>query len=182
MEEAVQTLMATTGAQRDHVIRCLEMAGGDPNVAFELCLADPVQLAQMQAAHNMGAGEEEEGSYDDEGGLGGLAAFVNNPQFQMLRQRMLQNPAFFQEFMATLQQQQPELYAEIQQNPMAFMNLIMSGGQGGAMPTGGASVGQPHAGQMPPNMPPQGGIQVTPKEMEAIQRLQSLGFSQGQAA
>ena len=82
MEEAVQTLMATTGAQRDHVIRCMEMAGGDPNVAFELCLADPVQLAQMQAAHNMGAGlDEEEGSYDDEGGLGGLAAFVNNPQF-----------------------------------------------------------------------------------------------------
>ncbi len=35
----------------------------------------------MQAAHNMGAGEEEEGSYDDEGGLGGLAAFVNKPQF-----------------------------------------------------------------------------------------------------
>lgn len=73
------------------------MAGGDPNVAFELCLADPAQLDQMQAAHNMmGAEGEDEGSYEDEGGaLGGLAAFVNNPQFQMLRQRMLQNPAFF---------------------------------------------------------------------------------------
>lgn len=45
MEEAIGTLMATTGAQRDHVIKCLELAGGDPNVAFELCLADPAQLA-----------------------------------------------------------------------------------------------------------------------------------------
>jgi len=51
MEESIQTLMATTGAARDHVMRCLEMAGGDPNVAFELCLADPAQLAQMQASH-----------------------------------------------------------------------------------------------------------------------------------
>lgn len=67
---------------------------------------------------------------------------------------------------------------------MAFMNLIMTGGQGGAMPTGGAGgAGQPQPGQMPPGgMPPQGGIQVTAQEMEAIQRLQSLGFSQGQAA
>lgn len=35
---------------------------------------------------------------------------------------------------------------------------------------------------MPPNMPSQGGIQVTAQEMESIQRLQTLGFSQGQAA
>ena len=65
------------------MIKCLELAGGDPNVAFELCLADPAQLAQMQAAHQMGDhGDEEEGSYDDmEGGGSGLSAFVNNPQF-----------------------------------------------------------------------------------------------------
>ena len=51
---------------------------------------------------------------------------------------MLQNPAFFQEFMQTLQHQQPQLYAEIQANPMAFMNLIMTGGAGG---NGGAGAG-----------------------------------------
>lgn len=64
---------------------------------------------------------------------------------------------------------------------MAFMNLIMTGGQPGAGGAG-AGAGQAHGGQMPPNMPPQGGIQVSASEMEAIQRLQSLGFSQGQAA
>lgn len=76
---------------------------------------------------------------------------------------MLQNPAFFQEFMGTLQTQQPELYAEIQQNPMAFMNLIMTGGQGGmpqgGMPGAGAGAGQhAHAGGMPGMQPPQGGL------------------------
>lgn len=35
---------------------------------------------------------------------------------------------------------------------------------------------------MPPQQPPQGGLQVSAAEMEAIQRLQGLGFSQAQAA
>ncbi len=38
----------------------------------------------------------------------------------------------------------------------------------------GAGAGQPR--------PPQGGIRVTQEEMAAIQRLQSLGFSQEKAA
>ena len=92
---------------------------------------------------------------------------------------MLQNPAFFQEVMQTLQHQQPQLYAEIQANPMAFMNLIMTGGAGGNGGAG-AGAGQPGAGagQMP-GMPQQNRMQVSASEMEAIQRLQSLGFSQG---
>jgi hypothetical protein len=32
--------------------------------------------------------------------------------------------------MAMLQQQQPQIYQSIQQNPMAFMQLIMHGGAG----------------------------------------------------
>lgn len=91
------------------------MAGFDPNVAFELLMIEPEQLAQMQMQHQMMGGdmEEDDGEYGDEdmdGQGSGLAAFVNNPQFQQLRQRMLQNPAFFQEFMGSLQQNHPELY------------------------------------------------------------------------
>jgi len=83
-----------------------------------------------------------------------LASFANNPQFAMLAQRMRENPAFYQEFMQMLQQQQPALYNAIQQNPMAFMNLIM-GGQGGGAGAGipgmgaGAGAGGAPAGGAP---------------------------------
>ena len=114
-EETIATLIATSGKPRESVIRALEMAGFDPNDAFELLMIEPEQLAQMQMQHQMMGGdmEEDDGDYGDEDSDGqgsGLAAFVNNPQFQQLRQRMLQNPAFFLEFMGSLQQNHPELY------------------------------------------------------------------------
>jgi hypothetical protein len=76
-EEAVSNLIALSGQSREHVIRCLEMARGDPNVAFELCMLDPAQLAQMaQQAQAMGGLGGDDG-YDDEDdgssmGAGGL--------------------------------------------------------------------------------------------------------------
>lgn len=76
MEEAIETLIATSGKSRDEVIRALEMANGSPDVAFEILLMDPDQLAQAQQ-QMMGENE-----YDDEemeGESSGLAAFVNNP-------------------------------------------------------------------------------------------------------
>jgi len=87
------------------------MANGSPDGAFELLLLDPAQLDviqdQMLAGGQDGQDmmQEDEGDYGDEMDMpdgGNLAAFMNNPQFQMLRQRMLQNPQFFTEFMETL--------------------------------------------------------------------------------
>lgn len=40
-EETIATLIATSGKPREAVIRALEMAGFDPNVAFELLMIDP---------------------------------------------------------------------------------------------------------------------------------------------
>eukprot|EP00351_Strombidinopsis_sp_SopsisLIS2011_P003180 CAMPEP_0116876152 /NCGR_PEP_ID=MMETSP0463-20121206/8166_1 /TAXON_ID=181622 /ORGANISM="Strombidinopsis sp, Strain SopsisLIS2011" /LENGTH=60 /DNA_ID=CAMNT_0004522615 /DNA_START=605 /DNA_END=787 /DNA_ORIENTATION=- len=51
---------------------------------------------------------EDEGSMDPsalpEGGVNDLMALANNPQFAMLRQRIMQNPSFYNEFMSMLQQ------------------------------------------------------------------------------
>jgi hypothetical protein len=50
--------------------------------------------------------EGEEGSMDpgmSEGGIQDLMALANNPQFAMLRQRIMQNPNFYNEFMTMLQ-------------------------------------------------------------------------------
>ena len=55
---------------------------------------------------------------------------------------MRENPDFYQQFMQRLSQEQPQLHAAIQANPMAFMNMVMSGnpniGMGGGMPGAGA--------------------------------------------
>ena len=73
-------------------------------------------------------GDEEEGEGDGEDdGMGGLAqynldentlqaiqALVSNPSFPMIRQRMIQDPNFSQNFMAQLQQTQPAIFNAIQ--------------------------------------------------------------------
>jgi len=71
--------------------------------------------------------------------------------------------------MNQLAQQQPQVHALIQQNPAAFMNLILGGGAGGAP--------APRAAGLPP-----GAIRVSPEEMASIERLMALGFPKHKAA
>lgn len=63
-----------SGKDRDHVIKCLEIAKGDPNVAFELSQITAEQLTAMtQNAMGMGMGMdgmdgmEDDDDYGDEG-------------------------------------------------------------------------------------------------------------------
>ena len=53
------------------------------------------------------------------------------------------------------------------------------GGMGGGMPPGGMGGA---GGGMGGGQPPPGTIQVSPEEMEAIKRLESLGFPKNRAA
>lgn len=63
--------------------------------------------------HNAGMQDQMMGEYDDEEGeddsadYGGnpFEQFASNPGFQQLRQRILQSPQFYQEFMQMLQTQ-----------------------------------------------------------------------------
>ena len=62
------------------------------------------------------------------------------------------------------------------------MNLILGGDAAGGLPGAGAGAGGPgaHGGAAGGNPP--GTIRVTPEEMEAINRLVSLGFAKHKAA
>lgn len=102
-------------------------------------------------------------------GMPDFSAIQNNPMFDQLRQRIIQDPQFFQQFMAQISQSQPQLYQQIQQNPQAFLQLLL-GGAGGGM-----------GGGMDDGPDPPGVIRVTQEEKEAIERLESLGFPRHRA-
>ncbi len=70
---------------------------------------------------------------------------------QQIRERLLQNPEYFQQFMQELQTSNPAMYQAVQQNPQILAQLLMGGG-----------VHRPR---------PHGGIQVTPEEKAAIDRV-----------
>ena len=197
-EEAVSTLVAITSKPRDLVVQALSMAQGNADLACTLLLEgiNPDMMQQM-----MGGGAGVAGGADDYGqeygqedpgagqmppGMGGVdnSAFANlmqNPQMPQLAQRLRENPQFYQEFMTRLQTQDPQLFAAIQANPMAFMNLVM-GGNPNLPGMAGAGSGAGAGGQAAAPRRAPGSIQVSPVEMEAIQRLQTLGFSQHAAA
>lgn len=80
--------------------------------------------------------------------------------------------------MQQLSQTQPQLFQIIQQNPAAFMNLILGGDAGAGVPgLGAGGAGGAGAGANPP-----GSIRVTQEELDAITRLTDLGFPKHKAA
>jgi len=133
----------------------------------------------------------DEGEYGDEGGEGGeggegnelFEALASNPNFENIRQRITQDPAFYQQFMQQLQQQQPNLYAAIQNNPAGFMNLVLGGNANIGLSGGAAAPAHAHAHAPAEAMEAdEGGLRVSQEEMEAIDRLANLGFPRSKAA
>lgn len=78
-----------------------------------------------------------------------------------LRARILQDPGYLQQVIQEIQTTNPQLYQLIQQNPQAMLQMLM--GAGGA-----------------PRRPAHGGIQVTPVEKAAIDRVLVLAICTAQ--
>lgn len=185
MEVAVNDLVMLTGRSKDDCTLALRAAQGVPDIAYEI-LASGMPLNQLGNLPVGGddGGDDPYGEEDEDPSVGGgsmpaganpFAALAANPNFGLIRQRILQDPNFYNTFMQQLQQSQPQLYAVIQQNPGAFMNLILGGNPN-------MGVGAPAGGQPSRQPPPPGSIQVSQEEMDAINRLMSLGFSKHKAA
>jgi len=209
VESAVQELMAISGKSRELCIQALIAAHNIPDIAFEFLMSGMIPPVGGQ---NDGAGADGDEPYEDEGegeegdvDLGqvlgqynldqntllAIQGLVQDENFPLVRQRMIEDPNFAQQFMTRLQQSNPTLFAALQQNPGLLMTLIlghdplvgMMGGQQhhGAGHAGGHGGGH-HGGGMHQQHPQPGQLQVSPAEMEAINRLASLGFPKARAA
>lgn len=174
-QQADLTEMESMGFPRDQCEAALRAAFGHKERAIEYLLTGipdniPQQQEAQQPASNPAGGAPTGGAgAAGAGGAGDFSSLVNNPMFGQLRERILQDPNFFQQFMQQLAQTQPQLYQQIQQNPQAFLQLLM-GGQGMPGMDGGDE------GQDPPGV-----IRVTQEEKDAIERLQGLGFPRHRA-
>jgi UV excision repair protein RAD23 len=105
--------MGISGKSHDECVAALRAAFNDPNRAYEYLMtgipanamggAPPAGAAPSQGSAPAYGGDD----YGDEGADAGgnpLAALANNPNFEQLRQRIVQDPQFYQQFMAQLQQ------------------------------------------------------------------------------
>lgn len=168
-EELEKTLkeMQDMGFPREECMRALRAAYYNPDRAVDYLLNgipdEPQPQPHQQPSH--GGGHASHGGDGGEGGANPLAFLQNNPMFAQLRQRLINEPQFFQTFMNQLAQTQPQLHQAISANPQAFLALLL--GQGG---------GDEGAEHDPP-----GTIRVTQEEKEAIERLAGLGFPKHRA-
>lgn len=109
MEVAVNDLVAITGKSKDQCTLAIRAAQGNPDVAYEILASGlPLNEAMLSGAGaglpNPAGGDDYGDEYGDEGddGAGGMpaganpfAALASNPNFGMIRQRILQDPNFY---------------------------------------------------------------------------------------
>lgn len=185
VEQAINELMEISQMPREACARALAAAQGVPDIAFEILMSGGLPEGDMAEGDDP-YGDEDVGMAGAAGGdpFAGfnldpevrqqIGALVSNANFGMIRQRLVQDPTFSQQFMETLRNNQPRIFEAITANPQLLMALVL-----GHNPLQGVGAG-PGAGA--PQQPPPGSIQVSPEDGEAIARLATLGFSKYRAA
>ena len=153
--------------------------------------AQPLDLFAPPGAATGGAG----GVRAAGAGAGPLDFLRSNPQFNALRSIVQANPQVLEPMLAELGRAQPDLLALINENQAEFLRLVNEpvGGAGGGGVGGGAGGGLAElaaslgvggggagggAGGLPPGTV---AVNLTAEEIEAVGRLEALGFERGAA-
>ncbi|XP_059177613.1 UV excision repair protein RAD23 homolog B-like isoform X2 [Physella acuta] len=179
-ENMVQQLMMM-GFERENVVRALRASFNNPDRAVEYLLggiphgADEgnqpsrptegsesnVSMASNPTSENTGSSQTSDP----------LAFLRSQPQFQMMRQAIQENPHLLPPLLQQIGQNNPPLLQMISQNQERFVQMLNEPDDGSEQ-----DVGQGAGGTTPP--PGSGYISVTPEEKQAIDRLKALGFSE----
>lgn len=106
-------------------------------------------------------------------GANPLSFLRNQPQFQVMRQLIQQNPALLPTLLQEIGRENPELLQEISSHQEQFIQMLNEPNPD-PVPAGGGGAGGGTAGGGQTSY-----IQVTPQEKEAIERLKALGFPEG---
>ncbi|XP_028132921.1 UV excision repair protein RAD23 homolog B [Diabrotica virgifera virgifera] len=176
-ETMVRNIM-DMGYARDEVEQALRASFNNPDRAVEY-LINGIPLMDDQEAVSETAdlsGVDERQSESDDP----LAFLRTQPQFQQMRQVIQQNPQLLNAVLQQIGTTNPALLQLISQNQESFVRMLNEPASGGApttgsgtVPSGGGALG---GSQAAAGGPPQGMIQVTPQDKDAIERLKALGF------
>ncbi|CAD8124930.1 unnamed protein product [Paramecium sonneborni] len=153
-EKAIEELMSM-GFQREECVNAMKAAFNNPDRAVEYLLngIPPGVSSNPPAPVVSGQGQPQPTGQQPVG---------QPPQFQQLRQLYQQNPQavlqLLPQLLAQLQQTNPELHAQVSQNPEMLLQLLMGG-----------------AGQQ--QGPPPGAIQLTQQEFKDVETIMGLGFT-----
>lgn len=159
-DDAAAAVEAASTAPTSNAVDAEAQAGDAP------ALQDPEVAGPAEGGGAANGGEEGATAPATPETPGSLAELQNDPQFQQLVQMVRQNP----QMLHVLAHEHPQLIQLIMQNREEFAQLL-AGTAGG---NGAGEAGQGTGGG-------QSGFQLTPEEIEAIERLQQLGFPRAAA-
>ncbi|KAM4719519.1 UV excision repair protein RAD23 homolog B [Anableps anableps] len=195
--DAMVNEMMLLGFGREEVVAALRASFNNPDRAVEYLLSGvatrdqgpapgpdatvpPASGAPAAPSGGVNAPANTGSSPSAAAGTNPLSFLRNQPQFQVMRQLIQQNPALLPTLLQEIGRENPELLQEISSHQEQFIQMlnepnpdpVPAGGGGGAGGAAGMGGGTPGGGQT-------SYIQVTPQEKEAIERLKALGFPEG---
>ena len=169
-EEALARLVEM-GFDREQAISAMRASFNNPDRAAEYLMSGSIPRETEATIH-------EESSEHQETGAEAIQALRDDPQFRQIRTLIQQNPQMLGVLVDQIGQSNPEFLRLIDENREAFTALLMETSDGGEVPMGsddsdsdGGEDDEP-TGEI---------IDLTQEEMNAIGRLEQLGFEKGRA-